>query len=136
MNLEDLIADARLSRRRALQVIGNSLTAAGSLALLAACAKEGGDAKPATPPPAADKPAAGGELNCSTQGGIDDASKNMRKTLQYMEKSNKPGKKLRELLAVRSQHHRRTLRRLQTLHWPRQPERELLEPRAHHPRIV
>lgn len=92
MNLEDLIADARLSRRRALQVIGNSLTAAGSLALLAACAKEGGEAKPATPPPAAEKPAAGGELNCGAQGGIDDASKNMRKTLQYVEKSTKPGK--------------------------------------------
>lgn len=66
----------RFDRRRALQILGASLGAAsGVLALTGseAHAAEG--------------------LNCKTKAAIDPAAAQMRRTLQYAEKSNVPGKR-------------------------------------------
>jgi len=67
----------RFGRRRALQVLGAGLGAAGGLLALT-----GPEAR-----------AADAGLNCKNKVAIDPAAQQMRRTLQYAEKSNTPGKK-------------------------------------------
>ena len=82
-----------IDRRRALQLIGG--LALGGLAFVAACKKNSDeDAAPAsTSKPAAGggTGASGGGQSCQNAAPIDDASKQMRRTLAYVEKSNRAG---------------------------------------------
>ncbi|MEQ9500427.1 MAG: high-potential iron-sulfur protein [Deltaproteobacteria bacterium] len=81
-----------MTRRHALRVIGAGV-GVGASAVLVACKSEA--EKPATTKKAAaPKKAAPPKksASCNSVGPIDDKSKNMRKTLQYVEKSTKPGK--------------------------------------------
>jgi hypothetical protein len=75
--------NSKLGRRRALQIFGAGLTA-GGLFVISGCKKEEEAA------PAAKKVAAG--PSCQTKEPLDETSRTMRRTLQYMEKSNRPGK--------------------------------------------
>lgn len=103
MNDQDLNL-VRIHRRKALTLVG--VTAAGSLLALA-CGNNAATpptpttpTPPPTPPPATPTtptatatPAATGELDCKDKGPIDDASKTMRRALQYKEKTDTPEKK-------------------------------------------
>jgi len=70
-------------RRRALQVLGASFTAAGGLLVLSGCNKGGGQGGAA--------PGAGG--NCQDKIEVDETAANLRRTLQYKEKADNPEKK-------------------------------------------
>lgn len=113
--MQNQSSESKTTRRKALQVIG---VGAGVFVTGFACTesggggshggekkaggeKHGGEMKAKGAEKAASKPAAaaeetkkpaegGGELSCNE--GVDDQSKQMRKTLQYVEKSPKEGK--------------------------------------------
>lgn len=74
-----------MQRRRALQVIGASLGAAGGLVVLGGCNKSGGESGGTSGGTAAPAPAAA--ATCQDKVPVDDAAKTLRKTLQYKEKS-------------------------------------------------
>jgi hypothetical protein len=75
-----------MGRRRALQMLGVGLTTASGLVVLGACNKGGG-----TGGAAGSAPAKG--LSCADKGEIDEAAANLRKVLQYKEKSDNAEKK-------------------------------------------
>ncbi len=96
-----------LARRNLLKALGLGFASGGLL--LAACKQDAAPAAkpaPAAPPaptavaptPAAAAPPAAGEakvaegLNCKDKAPIDEASKGLRRALQYKEKSDTPGK--------------------------------------------
>jgi hypothetical protein len=100
-----------MGRRQALQVVGLGLTTAGSLLGLQGCKKDemAPAMKPADPPPAAMAPpppaamaapeaapaaaaAPPADLNCKEKAPIDDNAKDLRRALQYKEKSAEAGK--------------------------------------------
>ena len=68
--------ETRFDRRRALQLLGAGLGAAGAVLALT-----GSEAR------------ADAGLNCKTKVAIDPAAQQIRRTLQYAEKSNTPGKR-------------------------------------------
>ena len=74
-----------IGRRTALQVIGVGLGAAGGLLGVAGCSKGGGGGG-AAPAPATG--AATGSGACQDKVEVDDTAKNLRRTLQYKEKSD------------------------------------------------
>lgn len=75
--------DQAMGRRRALQVLG----AASGLVIFAGCNKSGGGSGAPTG-------AAGGKaLSCQDKGEIDETAANLRKVLQYKEKSDTPSKR-------------------------------------------
>jgi hypothetical protein len=78
----------RLDRRRALKLVGIGLTSVGGILALAGCKKEEAAEVPAAKPTA---PTGGGL--CQFKVPVDEAARQMRRTLQYQEKSNQPGKK-------------------------------------------
>jgi hypothetical protein len=78
--------DQSMGRRRALQVLG---TASGLL-MFAGCNKGGGGAGGSAGPAGA---AAGKALSCQDKGEIDEAAANLRKVLQYKEKSDSAAKR-------------------------------------------
>ena len=82
LNNEETI---QLGRRRAMQLVCIGLTAAGGLLALAGCNK--GPDQPAAP---AAKPAGG---LCQFKVPVDEAARQMRRTLQYQERSTTAGKK-------------------------------------------
>lgn len=67
-----------IARRRALQVIGASFTAAGGLLVLSGCNKGGGQ---------------GGAGSCQAKIEVDETAATLRRTLQYKEKADYPEKK-------------------------------------------
>ncbi len=77
----------RVDRREALKLFGFGLTSAGALLALAGCSK---GAEQAAAPAAAPTPAAGGL--CQFRVPVDEAAKQMRRNLQYREKSDDPNK--------------------------------------------
>jgi hypothetical protein len=107
--MKDNSTETNVSRRKALQVIGVGVIAPS---VLAACSqkseapmakkeekKSGPSTTKAEPKKAEEKTAmaeggegAGGELNCNNPSDYDAQSAQMRKTLQYVEKSEKEGK--------------------------------------------
>lgn len=108
--MSDFIDSRPIHRRQALRVLGVGMTV-GSASLWAACSEPATDAKakPAAPPapeapkptqaaaaptPVAEapKPAAPVDELCANQGVVDDASRTMRQNMQYLAKSDKPGK--------------------------------------------
>lgn len=103
--MSDFIDNRPIHRRHALRVLGVGI-AVGGAGLLAACNEPAPEAKakptqaPEPPKPTqvaaapeAPKPAApvNDEL-CANQGVVDDASRTMRQNMQYLPKSDKPGK--------------------------------------------
>lgn len=107
--MTDFIDSRPIHRRQALRVLGVGITVGGA-SLLAACNEPAADtkAKPteapkapeapkptqaaATAAPEAPKPAAPVDELCANQGVVDDASRTMRQNMQYLAKSDKPGK--------------------------------------------
>ncbi len=89
MHRDELDPNRTLGRRRTLQLLGAGLAATG-LSLLVGC-------KENNPPPAGEKaPAAGGPAaptveECNAM--VDDASRTLRKSLQYKPVSDQPDKK-------------------------------------------
>lgn len=84
------IKTQKMTRRHALVVLGAGVSSVGALLTQSGCKQDApAEKKPATTA-APQKPAEQG-TNCSAQGGIDEQSKTMRRTLQYLEKSNKAG---------------------------------------------
>jgi hypothetical protein len=79
----------RVDRRQALKLFGFGLTSVGGLIALAGCSKGGEQA--AAPAPAAAAPPATGGL-CQFRVPVDEAAKQMRRNLQYREKSDDPNK--------------------------------------------
>jgi hypothetical protein len=79
----------RVGRRQALKLFGFGLTSVGGLIALAGCSKGAEQAAAPTPAPAA-PPAAGGL--CQFKVPVDEAAKQMRRNLQYREKSDDPNK--------------------------------------------
>lgn len=79
-----------IGRRRALQVIGVGLGAAGGL-FVAGCNKSDSGTTSGGTGGSAPAPAAGG--SCQDKIQVDDAAATLRKTLQYKEKTDNPEKK-------------------------------------------
>lgn len=73
-------------RRRALQVIGASFTAAGGLLVLSGCNKGGGQG-------AGQGAGQGGAGSCAAKIEVDETAATLRRTLQYKEKADDPAKK-------------------------------------------
>lgn len=86
MNMSD-DEETRFDRRRALKLMGFGITSVGGLIALGACSKA---PEPVAAP--APKPAASGGI-CQLKVPIDDAARQLRRNLQYREKSDQPGKK-------------------------------------------
>jgi len=86
MNKDDVI---RLDRRAALKLFGVGVTSVGGILALAGCSKAPEQATAPAAAPAA-KPAAGGL--CQFKVPVDEAARQMRRTVQYKEKSDQPGK--------------------------------------------
>lgn len=83
-----------LTRRSALRVLGAGV-GVGASVVLAACKSEADNAattKKAAAPQKAAPPKSAAAQSCDSLEAIDEKSKNMRKTLQYVEKSTKEGK--------------------------------------------
>jgi hypothetical protein len=78
-------------RRRALQVIGTSFTAAGGLLVLSGCNKSGSQGASSGASSGAAAAGAGG--SCQDKIEVDETAANLRRTLQYKEKSDTPEKK-------------------------------------------
>jgi len=83
VNKDDVI---RLDRRAALKLFGVGVTSVGGILALAGCSK----APEQAAAPAAKAPAAGGL--CQFKVPVDEAARQMRRTVQYKEKSDQPGK--------------------------------------------
>lgn len=83
VNKDDVI---RLDRRAALKLFGVGVTSVGGILAFAGCTKAPEEAAPAAAP----KPAAGGL--CQFKVPVDEAARTMRRTVQYKEKSDQPGK--------------------------------------------
>lgn len=82
---------SNIGRRRALQVIGVGITAVAGTSLLEGCSKPSAPAAGGGGGGGAAAPAATGA--CMDRVEVDEAAKNMRKILQYKEKSDNAEKK-------------------------------------------
>lgn len=90
--MSDNNTKSKLGRREAIQMLGMGITAVGFLAREAIAAEP--KAAPKAAPAAAPAPAAAaGPESCKAAAPIDDASKSLRRALQYKEKSDQADKK-------------------------------------------